>query len=218
MGEEQPAERTIGDLTEEEREALYTSQTTEQYAAIGRFVVEFENACGSIRSMMMRLLQMGGLKSQPLGNILLDSKSMTASPLIYAYEAMLRECGLMAVPTQEEVFNQLCKEFRDLMEVRNNYVHAHWFIGFSNPANKDFSRFGALKGSPSKKKGMAYVDMPKNVDEIIGMADQAKELACFLREVEAAITLQVIEPGKGKFENNFSKVDGKWTRQRPQKT
>ena len=77
---------------------------------------------------------------------------------------------------------------------------------------------GALKGNPSKKEGMKYLELPRDVEEIANAADRAKELADFIIEINGLLHYQTIETGKGKFENNFSKLDGKWSKTRPTAT
>ena len=54
---------------EDDREAADESQITEQYAALGQFMTEFEQICLTLRSGFVFLLQSGGLKDQTVADI-----------------------------------------------------------------------------------------------------------------------------------------------------
>ncbi|MCP5365914.1 MAG: hypothetical protein H6907_09265 [Hyphomicrobiales bacterium] len=210
--------QTLGKMDPTVQQRLFREQTAEVYAAIGRFVVEFENACSALRFGMMQVLWADGLQSQPLGQILLDNKFMTAAPLIEMHDAIMQEIGARSDPIQAEVLNQVSLEFRSLMEERNRLVHGHWFIGYAGIDDADYSKIGGLKGKPSKKRGMTFESLPESKEEIEELADRAKELSLFLTEISSALHLQwTTEGSKGKFENNFTKVGANWNRERPAK-
>ena len=51
-------------MMDDEAKAKFDQQTKEQYAQFGRFMVEFERVCGSIRSGIVFTLHLHGLKTQ----------------------------------------------------------------------------------------------------------------------------------------------------------
>ena len=60
----------------------YQQQTTEEYAALGRYVQAFEYVCHQLRLTLLFLLQRVGLQSQPIAHILMEHKGMTAGVLL----------------------------------------------------------------------------------------------------------------------------------------
>ena len=171
----------------ESRKELFERQTAEQYEQIGRFVVEFEKACAELRYGIIFLLHCDGLKTQRLAQILIDNKSMSAGPLIEAYEAITTEVGVRTDPIQKDVLEQVSKEFRKLMGERNRIVHGHWFIGYAAVGDPDFSEIGGLKGKPSKKEGMSFQHLPESVEEIADLVERASGLSELLRVTNARL-------------------------------
>ena len=209
--------KKLGSMDGKARQKLFKRQTTEQYAEIGRFVVEFERAGSMLRFGILAALHRDGQRSQRLGQILTDNKFMTAAPLIEAYEAIMTEIGARKDPIQKEVLDQVSSEFRNLMEERNRLVHGNWAIGYASSDDVDFSKMGGLKGKPSKKKGMDFEQLPIDVKEISELADRSESLRHFLMAIDAVLHFQTVHHGKGKFENNFTKEGDKWSYKQPAK-
>ena len=200
------------------RKELFERQTAKQYEQIGRFVVEFEKACAALRYGIIFSLQRDGLRTQRLAQILTDNIFMTETPLIESHDAVMTELGFRKDPIQKEVMDQVSNEFRALMSERNRIVHGHWFIGYAGADDHDFSKIGGLKGRPSKKAGMSFQQLPTSVEEIAGLVERASSLSRFLMDIHGLLIVQASGEGKGKFENNFSKVGETWTPERPERT
>ena len=171
----------------ESRKELHDRQTAEQYEQIGRFVVGFENACTSLRDGILFSLQIDGLRTQGLVQILTNNKFMTAAPLIEAYEAIMTEVGARADPIQKKDLEQISKEFRKLMGERNRIVHGHWFIGYAAVGDPDFSEIKGFKGNPSKKSGMNSQHFHISVEELADLVEQASRLGQLLAKVNARL-------------------------------
>ena len=197
---------------------LFERQTAEQYEQIGRFIVEFEKACSWLRNSIMFTLHRDGLRTQRLAQILIDNSFMTATPLIEAYDAIMTETGSRDDPIQKEVLDQISKEFRALSSERNKVVHGNWFIGYARVDDQGFSKMAGLKGKPSKKEGMGFQHLPTSAEQVIELVERARNLAELLMEVNTLLTLQALEEGKYKFENNLTKVGHTWTSERPGQT
>ena len=202
----------------EARKELFERQTAEQYEQIGRFVVEFENACAALRDGIIFSLQRDGLRTQRLAQILIDNRFMTAAPLIRAHEAIMTVSGVRQDPIQMEVLDQVSKQFDELMCERNKIVHGHWFIGDASADDRDFSKIAGLKGNPSKKAGMSFQHLPTSVEEIADLVERASNLSQLLRVIHGLLIVQASGEGKGKFENNLTKVGETWTPERPERT
>lgn len=201
-------------MVADSRQDLFKKQTAEQCEKIGRFVVEFEQACSWLRIGIIFSLHRDGLKTQRLAQILIDNKYMTAAPLIEAYEAIMTQTGVREDPIQREVLDQVFKEFRDLIIERNNIVHGEWFIGYTTVDDQDFSKMAGIKGNPSKKEGMGFKHLPTSVEELSELVERARSLKDLLMVIHGLLTIQASGEGKGKFEKNLIKVGETWTSKR----
>ena len=206
-----------GKMVAESRQELFECQTAEQYEQIGRFVVEFEQACSWLRIGIIFSLHHDGLRTQRLAQILIDNTVMTAAPLIKAYDAIMTEIGVREDPVQKEVLDQVSKEFHALTSERNKVVHGLWFIGYASVDDQDFSKISGIKGNPSKKQGMNFQHLPKRVEEIAKLVERTKNLNELLIDIHALLTLQASEQGKVKFENSLTKEGDTWTSKRPER-
>ena len=198
-------------MDEESRQELFECQTAEQFEQIGRFVVEFEQACSWLRVGIVFALQRDGLRTQSLARILTDNRSMTAAPLIQAYDAIMTETGIREDPIQKEVLDQASKEFRELMSERNKIVHGLWFIGYASADDQDFSRIGGHKGNPSKQQGMSYQALPANVDDIKCLVERTKKLGALFMAIHSLLAIQAPEQDQGNFESYLAKEGDTWT-------
>ena len=196
------------------RQEMFEQQTAEQYEQIGRFVVEFEQICSWLRIGIIFLLQRDGLKTQRLAQILLDNKFMTAAPLIEAYDAIITEIGIREDPIQKEVLDQVSKEFHALISERNKVVHGQWFIGYARADDQDFSEIAGIKGNPSKKEGMSFQHLPTSAEEIAELVERAKSLKELVYDIYGFLVFQTSGEGRGKFENNLTKVGDTWVSKR----
>ena len=202
----------------ETRQQMFENQTSKQYEQIGRFVVEFEKICSWLRIGIIFLLHRDGLKTQRLAQILIDNKFMTAVPLIDAYDAIITEIGVREDPIQNEVLDQVSREFRALISERNKVVHGHWFIGYARADAQDFSQMVGIKGKPSKKEGMGFQHLPNSAEEIAELVERARSLSQLLIDINGFLTFQDVEGGMGKLENNLTKIGNTWISKRPERT
>jgi len=101
---------------------------TQQYAAIGEFVVEFEWICWNVRHLINGILQFHGLNNWKLGEIILNQPSFSADPLGSCLASLVAE----TLSDNAEVMTKM-KEFKiafqGLIKVRNDLLHGSWLIG-----------------------------------------------------------------------------------------
>ncbi len=64
---------------------------TQQHAAIGEFVIEFEWICWHIRHLISMVLQFHGLNNRKLGEIILNQPSFSADPLASSLSSIVGE-------------------------------------------------------------------------------------------------------------------------------
>lgn len=151
------------DLSRDERFRL---QTTEQFAALGRFVQAFEGMVSAFRSSIIFVFG-GGLHNQQLLNILLHHRAMTAQPLFEVmrahYAVKLDQLGDSADPAERAVvdaaMSYLSRECNDLFSIRNNLLHGSWYIGWASQDQEDFSKILAYKHKVGGS-GLSTASMP----------------------------------------------------------
>lgn len=197
---------------EKDRDETYKAQTTEQYAALGQFIQEFGQICNWLQTQFVLLLQGQGLGDQMIANIIIGNKAITAEPLVQIME------GLAGHLTSDdkvgmEILGHVTKRFRALITSRNDFVHGTWFIGWASSADTDFSAIAGMKPAPNKK-GMAYKKLPKSVEEIHALVEEAKQVnKLFMR------FFTCMYPEKLDFSKNFTKTDeGEWLPEPPANT
>jgi len=93
---------------------------TAQYAAIGRFIVEFEWICWHIRFSAVSILQAYGLKKWPLGEIIFNQRVFTGDPLFSCYVSMVEESLDSQNPLIPEL-EKIYSDFQKLSKTRNDY-------------------------------------------------------------------------------------------------
>jgi hypothetical protein len=101
---------------------------TQQYAAIGEFVVEFEWICLHIRHTISMVLQFQGLNNWKLGEIILNQPSFSADPLASTLSSIIGEILSANVDVIGKM-NEFRSGFQKLSRVRNDLLHGFWLIG-----------------------------------------------------------------------------------------
>ncbi len=199
---------------EDDRNAAYEAQTTEQYAALGEFMTEFEQICHALRLSFVFLLQGKGLKDQTVANIIIGNRAISAGPLIEIMEGLVGHL-VGKNPVGMQIFGKTATRFRNLTEIRNDFVHGTWFIGWANPEDTDFSEIRGYKLNPNKK-GMTLKVLPKSVDEIRANIAEAKKINALFMRFFGCMQLANMSPGNGDFSKNFTKSDdGEWLPEPP---
>jgi hypothetical protein len=174
------------------RGEAYLKNTQEQYEALGRFVEAFEDMVDEVRILCMDLLSR--LAENPTHNhthrvllhIVLHHQALTAKPLFEILRAMIAEIlkndegrkqyGI--IDADGEVFigalHSINYEYVDLVNVRNNLLHATWYIGCSDASDPESSEFFAYKGN-SNKDGWAPLELPKKASELLDLSERCKQ-------------------------------------------
>lgn len=157
---------------------------TEQYAAIGEFVAEFEKICFYLRFTIGAVLQLHGLKTWKLGEIILNQRCFTAEPLSSCLSAIVGE-----TVSNEEVrakMKAFAGAFQKLSSTRNELLHGTWFIGSDvNEVtdNEAPMELHAEKRTPNSD-GARVKTVARSLEEIrrhVAEARRVKELCIDLR-------------------------------------
>lgn len=180
-----------GGLDHKDREARYVAQTTEQFAALGRFVQAFEQMVDAGRIACLQLFPTSGggavaIKQQRMIRLLLSQ--MTAWSIFEQHRAFYMELLLAAgdaVPADErkilgEVLVYIDREVGELVKARNALLHGTWRIGWASAADEDFSELRVHKEKISKQ-GLVAHSFPNSVvelDVISSRCNAVTELVC----------------------------------------
>ena len=119
-----------------ERQEKLDRQTAELYQAVGEFTVNFEHVTYTMQQGVISLMQLSGLKSYQVGEILLAE--LTAHPLKSMLQALLAE--LLVLSTDDrKICDNLFARTQKLIEQRNNIIHSTWFVGWAHADDTEFS-------------------------------------------------------------------------------
>lgn len=176
MGEDQEQE-TINDR--------YERETMQRFAAIGRFVQSFEHMLEMLR-MANSWLVLGRLESQPLMEVVLNHKALTAGPLSEIFSGLVGEFlknkeGTTWHATLFAAAKSAESEFGELISARNQMLHSMSYIG----TRGSFSAGDPLYDLPDKlfvkkraalRKGLHISEGPQTVDEIDSLSKRCNSL------------------------------------------
>ena len=178
---------------DEQSLALFKEQTTALYAAVGRFAVEFEHVCFTMRCIVMDMLDKSGLRDQRVMNILLAEH--TAEPLRSLMAALIAETSQLS-KQDRRIVSYVLSGVQELTKDRNDVLHSTWFIGWYTTDSGDF---GDAPGVKPKRSGRGDVSLDKTwrIDQFNALIDKATMLCNHLRKMGACFS------GGFKLENNF---------------
>jgi hypothetical protein len=169
---------------------------TREYAAIGRFVVEFEKISHAMRFKIQVILQEYGLNNWALGEIILHQKCFGADTISQTYSAIISEL----VPEDQEIkklSREIFQEFDSLTEFRNKVVHCgEWYIGDDVTEISDKPEPSPLKGirrNPSSKRGRKIEEIVQNVEELESKINDLKQIKEKLNKLDFLITKAIHE-------------------------
>ena len=198
----------------------------DQFAALGRFIQNFEFAVSVFRSDCAHLL-MGGQRgisiTQSSGvlthwnmcSLVFHHEIMTARPLTEIWRALVIEQSKMLVSAKtlsengmsvvEGVTTEVHNRFGELADRRNKLVHASWSIG-RWMSEDDFTPLLVEKYTINKKGFTRRDDLPKTFDELIALGDEANQISGKLGRF-----IQFYRYQPSSIEQVFTKTDKTWS-------
>jgi hypothetical protein len=187
----------------ESRRERYERQTKEQYAALGRYVQQFELVSFYLRYVITLVLHQDGLRNQQLADIIVGHHAVTAQTLLDTACALLVEVhsgDKDAISIMHHFRNRFSQEIR----TRNTYLHGTWLMGWASESQQDFSDLGGFKLSPSPKLGAGTKDLAKSVQELQARIDELVEIEDGFKRLMGCLLL------KREVKKNFITVDGRY--------
>jgi hypothetical protein len=170
----------------------YTKNTTENYAALGRFVEAFELMVDDVRQICIERICSGIGSSERLDLIELPFHhgAMTAKPLFDIMRAVIIEIvnkpGNFHYPNLE-TFKTLLglaeAEYGSLINKRNELLHGTWFVGFPTKIDPEAKEFFVRKFKTSGD-GLIAAQLPKNADELSALTKRCDEMRLWLGQLD----------------------------------
>jgi hypothetical protein len=132
---------------EESRQDKFKRETAELYQAYGKFAIEFEQMCNSMRICLIFAMHAHGLTEQRLIRIMLAD--LTADPLIKRLRATV---GILYEKRPEDIkyLTPLFKFCIDINEKRNEIIHGTWYIGWTSAEQNEFNTASGMKEKLTK--------------------------------------------------------------------
>lgn len=162
-----------------DRQAKLKEQSSALHAAIGRFVVEFEQMCFAMSFAVLFALHHEGLKDQQLGNAMLAG--LTAAPLREMTLSMLAHLYRDDAGSVQ-IVRKLAARTQDLITTRNEIIHSTWFIGWASQEDTDFSRASGMK-LKNTRSGPVASSLSNSVAEFDRATGDAKEIAVLYHQL-----------------------------------
>ena len=180
-------------------EAEQHAQVRALYEAIGRFVVEFEQAGHAMQVCIMFILWKAGLHDQRLSQIVLAG--ITAEPLRALFESLVGQ-QITLNELEQRMIKNATTRFQDLTSARNNVIHATWYIGWGDGLTDDFSTAAGSKHHKNKD-GAAPKSFSLKVEDFAALTTEARALKeifqrlnfCFLGQASIEKNFVLLENG-----------------------
>ena len=142
------------------------------YAPLGRFIVEFEGFCQTIRLSCIRVFEHAGLRNRELAEI--TFASLTATPLFELYVSLTAEAYDLNEGQQEQL-RKIRSVMHELVAVRNKAIHGTWtLIDFADTENG--TPDAILSSSRRKPHGLERVVSSLSHEQLRKHTLQLKEL------------------------------------------
>lgn len=175
-------------MTEASGETLRTAQVNGIYQALGRFITEFSRMVSAMETSLCFCV--GG--NQQL--FLAVTAELTADPLARAWRSIMSQTTDLT-DTDQTILSSIHGEVVHLIQVRNNWSHGTWFVGYGNDLTTDWSQ-AWLHRHKNSSKGLV---VPSDL-ETLPTADYIEQVAShteFMTQVvlDFGINVQLLRNG-----------------------
>lgn len=157
------------------------------HEAIGRFVVEFEQACHAMQVCITFILDKAGLHDQRLSQIVLAG--MTSEPLRALFESLVGQ-QVVLNDAERKMVKNITTRFKKLTEERNDVIHATWFIGWGGSSTDDFSTASGHK-LHKNKGGSSIKSFTFKVEDFALLTQEANSLKEILQRINGCFSFDM---------------------------
>jgi hypothetical protein len=169
------------------REEKYREQTQDWYAALGRFIIKFEDVRDKMETAIIMILDHDGLRTQILAHALLAD--LTAYPLLQRFWSIVAELR-KDDPDDLQILRDVSRRVQELIERRNDVLHRKWFIGYASPEQEDFSNVSSWKFKTTSR-GTEFKPLEYTAADLSALAEQADELAKMIFMMDACLGFSI---------------------------
>lgn len=120
-------------MTEDSQETLRTAQVNQVHQALGQFVVEFSRMVHAMETDLY--FSVGG--NQHL--FFAVTAELTADPLARAWRSIMSESPDLT-NEDRKILSSIHDEVKVLIQLRNDWSHGTWFVGYGNESTSDWSQ------------------------------------------------------------------------------
>jgi hypothetical protein len=204
-----------------EPESAVDKNTKEQYEALGRFIVAFEEMVNDVRELCTFILGGFDLNLQKFVSVALHHQSLTAKPLLEILRALIAE--VLQVETEREkykmddesrsiiigVLGPINNEYNHLTNLRNELVHGTWFVGFGGARDRESKEFFVRK-LRAKASGLIQSELPKTASQLNALTQRCQNVHFWMLSLTTAF---LVDDGGESVKTNFwyNKEQGKWS-------
>lgn len=176
-------------------DAAYEKNIKKQYETLGRFVEAFELMVAVVRGICIDLLHQDGRDGDHdyLLPIAFHHQVMTAKPLFEIMRATIADKLKNAHHRwhadrdfYREVLTFVQNDYNDLVNKRNNLLHATWIIGGRSGRDPDASRFYLSKYTTTEH-GLEMLDLPKTAAELEMLTEKCDQTRIWLENIGASM-------------------------------
>ena len=149
-------------------------------AGLGEFVISFERVCASMRSCIFCIFRKSGLENQGLAQVVVNK-----SPA----EGLRTTLGGLYAELREEDdedrlhVRKLLSRIDKLGTIRNELLHAEWYLNYDYENATDEFTALALKGSMSQNKGAYSLQIPVTSESLNRHVREATEILVLLNRL-----------------------------------
>jgi hypothetical protein len=138
-------------MTEPSAQADRIAQMNAIYKALGKFLVEFSGLISRMEAGLYFAIGGGQRDQQLIRAIVIE---LTADPLARAWRSVMTQATDDLSSSDLDVLSKLAAEISSLINLRNDWAHGIWFVGYGNEPTTDWST-AALMRFKNSAKGVA---------------------------------------------------------------
>jgi hypothetical protein len=173
-------------------EETLKKNTTEQYAALGRFVEAFEFVVNEVREICIERVcnGMGRSERERLVEIAFHHQGMAAKPLFDIMRAIIAE--IVSNPSNFHYADRVAfksllgfieSEYSRLYSKRNELLHGTWMIGFVSQDDPDAKEF-VVRKYKTTADGLTHAELPKNATELLDLVARCENIRTWLGHLD----------------------------------
>jgi len=182
-------------MNQSQEEDRWRKQRDPWYAALGRFVVQFEHICHRMKACIIDAEGNFNSPNQQVAFAELDR--LTAGPLLDRFKKAVAKLR-SDYPDEMQIFDNISQRLEDLIDKRNDVIHRTWFVEWGE---EEFSKAHSWKFKRSES-GPQFKPLELEASDFDALLEEAKELTDIVLRIDGCLAIGV------PFSKNFRVEDG----------